>query len=31
VLADDRQEHEVDVHIRSRRPVPQMIAAVTVL
>jgi cellobiose phosphorylase len=26
-LADDRQEHEVDVHIRSMRPVPQMIAA----
>jgi cellobiose phosphorylase len=30
VLADDRQEHEVDVHIRSTRPVPQVIAAVTV-
>ena len=27
LLADDRQEHEVDVHIRSMRPVPQMIAA----
>ncbi len=26
-LADDRQEHEVDVHIRSMRPAPQMIAA----
>jgi cellobiose phosphorylase len=26
-LADDRQEHKVDVHIRSMRPVPQMIAA----
>jgi cellobiose phosphorylase len=26
-LADDRQEHAVDVHIRSMRPVPQMIAA----
>jgi len=26
-LADDRQEHEVDVHIRSMRPVPQMIEA----
>jgi cellobiose phosphorylase len=25
-LADDRQEHEVEVHIRSMRPVPQMIA-----
>ena len=27
VLTDDSQEHEVDVHIRSTRPVPQMIAA----
>jgi cellobiose phosphorylase len=26
-LADDRREHEVDVHIRSMRPVPQMTAA----
>jgi cellobiose phosphorylase len=26
-LADDRLEHDVEVHIRSTRPVPQIIAA----